>query len=70
MKSAIGLIPYRPAVDTFVKAKNLNSFPILCTEFVKKIGNYPRGNANQRNAVFLFPIAEIFQKSFFDCLYS
>ena len=70
MKSAIGLIPYSSVLDTFVKAKNLNSFPILCTEFVKKGGNYPRGNANQRNAAFFFPKAEIFQKSFFDCLYS
>ena len=60
MKSAIGLIQYRPAVDTFEKAKNLNIFPILCTEFVKRGGKYPRGNANQRNAVFPFPIAEIF----------
>ena len=43
MKSAIGLIPYRPAVDTFVKAKNLNSFPILCTEFVKKRRKLSKG---------------------------
>ena len=31
----------------FQKFKNLNSFPILCTEFVKKWGNYSRGDIIQ-----------------------
>ena len=37
MKSAIGLIPYRLAVDTFVKSKNLNSFPFYVLSSKKKI---------------------------------
>ena len=47
----------------FQKFKHLNSFPILCTEFVKKWGNYSRGDIIQ-GRILIKEIQYVFTCSF------